>query len=321
MGRAPTPMEASMSRRFRTCLILLPALALALLAGCSRGPEGAPATDPTTAPSAHEPVFLAPTPTRFAEPQCAASSTKFVSAANGGQITLGSVSVSFPKGSLPSNTLVTVSALSDGVVGFRVDPANVVLLQPVLIQVEHLEKTAVGKLRDPQAFVCQGSSATLLTTRRSGNKMECDAPALGEFRIGSAELDSADIQWLYYLDGPGYSTELIEASKGGAVEFGRFKVTLPAGALSSDTYITVRDPGGYIVQCELEPHGTQFLAPVELQVDLRGLFYLPFTDWSIYYHTDAGVWQDQGGSFNNGKVTANLWHFSDYAPARGRAGW
>lgn len=118
-------------------------------------------------------------------------------------------------------------------------------------------------------------------------------------------------------------TRLIRARDGGEVRQGRFKVTIPPGALAADTYITVRDRSTSYVRCELQPHGIQFSQPVTLEIDLRGLGWAPYTNWSVYWHQPGNTWEDQHGVFTNGRVSAQLWHFSEYAPGMdgGRAGW
>jgi hypothetical protein len=309
-----------MHRSTPTCL-LLSLLTLVLLAGCSRGPEGAAPAGPATAPSAGGPVFLTTPPAHLATPQGATFVTKLIGAKDGGELKLGNVAISFPKGSLPISTLVSLSTLGDGMVGFRVEPADLVLLKPAQVKIEQLDRTREKAFQALRTHLWQPSGTLPLETRRDKNTIEADAPALGEFRIGSEPSDSTEIQWLYYLAGPGYTTVLINADHGGKVVYGRYQVTLPKGALAADTYITVRDPANEFVSCELEPHGIQFLVPVELQIDMHGLQYLPFTDWSIYWLAAEGQWQDQGGTFESEKVRTSLWHFSEYAPGRGRAGW
>jgi hypothetical protein len=158
----------------------------------------------------------------------------------------------------------------------------------------------VGCSRGPE-----GAAPTSPTATTAGAPMLLAAPA-GEAKSAA-----------------GFATKRITAAVGGVVEFGRFKVTIPPGALATDTDITVKDPGGPYVNCELGPHGTQFLFPVTLEVDLQGLGYLPWTDWTVYWHAGPDLWVDQGGvlDWRRGKVRARLQHFSEYDPGRGRAGW
>ena len=101
---------------------------------------------------------------------------------------------------------------------------------------------------------------------------------------------------------------------------------IPPRAIAADTDTTVRDAGKPFVSCELEPHGTQFLVPVELEIDLKDLKDASSGGWTIYWLADENHWVDQRGIYSQStgqaKVTAQLWHFSTYAPGRsGRAGW
>lgn len=301
---------------------LLSLITLALLAGCSRGPEGAAPTSPATATTVEGPVFLTAPAAPATAPQGMSFTSRFILADRGGDLTLGSVTVDFPRGSLPHNTVVSMSALGGGLVGVQIQPAGMVLLKPALVKVDRLDRTNEKALQTPLARLRQHTGSIPMVTRRSGAKIEGDLLLLGEVRIGSEKAASTEIQWLYYLDGPGYSSALITPDQGGKVTCGRYQVTLPPGALAAETYITVRDPGNRFVSCELEPHGIQFLAPVELQIDLHGLRYSPYTGWTVYWLAAPDQWQDQGGTFADEKVRANLWHFSTYAPADGgRAGW
>ena len=122
---------------------------------------------------------------------------------------------------------------------------------------------------------------------------------------------------------PTYTTRRIMADRGGVVQFGRFLVRIPAGALAADTDITVRDAGEPFVACELEPHGLQFLIPVTLEVSLRGLDCVGFNDWTVYWVATPGLWVDQDATFDprGARLQAELWHFSTYVPGRPRAGW
>ena len=91
--------------------------------------------------------------------------------------------------------------------------------------------------------------------------------------------------------------------------------------MPQDTYITVRDPASGSLECELEPHGLQFLSAVTLETDLNGTNYDDeHDDWTTWWmNENADAWQDQGGVFVSGKIYSDLWHFSRYRP--GRAGW
>ncbi len=117
-----------------------------------------------------------------------------------------------------------------------------------------------------------------------------------------------------------FAAKTIKADEGGKVECGRFTVKIPAGALDSDTEITIRIPSGPYLICELEPHGIQFDVPVELTMNVEGLNTYPYTDWTIFWFDDAhSIWVDQNAEFKKNKLKAQLNHFSAYGG--GRAGW
>jgi hypothetical protein len=72
--------------------------------------------------------------------------------------------------------------------------------------------------------------------------------------------------------------------------------------------------------CELEPHGITFLVPVQLEMDLSGLDWAPYTDWTDYWlNEETGLWERQTGIFGGDKIVDSLSHFSSYVA--GRAGW
>lgn len=238
----------------------------------------------------------------------------------GGELRLGDIRVKFEGGTLSSPTTFVLTRYDSEAVSFSVEPSTVVLAKPVRISIEHLnDKTTSRQFLRLSFFRRQGIGWLKVLTSGSTDKIEATSPVLGEFTVGSSE-DASGVQFIHWLSGPGFETELIEASKGGDVEYGRFKVRFPENALAQNTYITVRDPGDGYVTCQLEPHGIQFQLPVQLEIDLNGLDYLPYEDWSVFWlHEGPDVWEDQHGVFDHGKVKVSLLHFSEYRP--GRAGW
>ena len=171
---------------------LLSLIALVLLAGCSRGPESVAPTSPAT--TAGGPVFLATPPAPVAAPQGLTFAVKFIRADQGGDLELGNLSISFPKGSLPFSTWVSISTLGDGLVGFHVQPADLVLLKPALVTIEQIDHTNEKALPGLRAHLQRQSGTLSLETRRNGNTIEGDTPSLGEFRIGSEGGASTVIQ-------------------------------------------------------------------------------------------------------------------------------
>ncbi|MBM3286669.1 MAG: hypothetical protein FJY88_04880 [Candidatus Eisenbacteria bacterium] len=116
---------------------------------------------------------------------------------------------------------------------------------------------------------------------------------------------------------------LIGPAAGGTVSIGRYRVTVPPGALRTATEIkvTIREAGGHI-GCELEPHGITFLRPVTLTMDLSGTDLSGHNDVTIYwYDENDGTWVDMGGVCDpaSGRVSVGIWHFSQFRA--GRAGW
>ena len=122
------------------------------------------------------------------------------------------------------------------------------------------------------------------------------------------------------LDG---ASTLVTADKGGVVAWGRFRLEIPAGALSEDTVIEISRPDRHVVRCELGPHGLQFNKPVTLQINYEGTSADGSEDampaLGVYwFNEDAGRWELVGKSVDSGadKMEAELEHFSDYT-----AGW
>jgi hypothetical protein len=118
---------------------------------------------------------------------------------------------------------------------------------------------------------------------------------------------------------PGGATALVSAEDGGVVSYGRFRLEIPAGALSEDTVIEISRPDPGFVMCELEPHGLQFNKPVTLQIDYSGTAAeadeASLPAFGVYWFDEAsGQWMMVGDSIDPGadKMEAELAHFSKY---------
>jgi hypothetical protein len=112
---------------------------------------------------------------------------------------------------------------------------------------------------------------------------------------------------------------LIKADEGGIVSWGRFRVDIPAGALSEDTEIKISRPNPQAVMCELEPHGIQFNTPVTLRIDYGGTAAADneanMPSLGVYwYNEDSGIWEVVGKRIDakSNKMEASLEHFSKY---------
>jgi len=122
---------------------------------------------------------------------------------------------------------------------------------------------------------------------------------------------------------------MIDGSRGGVVQAGRFTVRFSRGAFPGTEMIVVRETPGAVVECELLPEGLQFQAPVTLTIDLYGTTGDMEGATIVWLDTLAGSgnsWVDMLGVYdpNHHTVTATLQHFSTYRGAlvlSGRAGW
>lgn len=116
------------------------------------------------------------------------------------------------------------------------------------------------------------------------------------------------------LTQPRGAGKLIRASEGGFVEVQGFRVDIPAGALSADTYITINLPTDEVTAkrliAEFGPHGTQFSTPVTLSFPLTGVVLNGNP-------IEVGRWENGGWTSLGGTVTGNVLqsttpHFSTY---------
>lgn len=115
---------------------------------------------------------------------------------------------------------------------------------------------------------------------------------------------------------PRRAEKLIRAGEGGFVEINGFRVDIPAGALSADTYISIDLPTDEVTAkrliAEFGPHGTQFNTPVTLSFPLTGVI---LTGQPIEVgRWENGGWTSLGGTVNSlGTVLQSTTpHFSTY---------
>jgi hypothetical protein len=311
-----------MKTRLPLRILLLTSAVVLLFAGCSQEHRVSGPVQPqvSASPDGGAPQFLARQADLPAVPAGALRVSRLISARNGGEISLGIIKVSFPRNALRNDAMVTLSQVEQERFVYRVEPADLVLLKPVTIKVGSLDRTTRSAFKNLTFYRISTDNPVPLITRALDKTAEGDTGTLGDFALGQPNGQGGEIQFLRYLSGPGYETELIQADHGGMVSYDRFTLRFPKGALTDDTYITIRNPGDGYLDCELEPHGIQFLQPVQLEMDLSGLHFSPFTDWTVYWYNDANdTWENQGGQFNWDRVTVDLHHFSTYR--LGRAGW
>ncbi len=301
--------------------VYLPAIALVLL-GCAGDRSRTPIDPSPGAPELQRPIFLSARTPFSPVPQGEIEESRFIKARDGGELSVAGARVKFPKGALPSDMTLTLRVTPGEAVHLRVEPAGVALLLPAIVQLDDVRRTDHRRHARPSFVLLGGASPAALATIYDGDHIRGQASLTGEYVLAGLAADGQVLQFISYLSGEGYLTKLIEADRGGEVRYDRVKVRIPAGALTEDTYITVRQLGDGYLAAELEPHGIAFQVPVNLEIDLDDLEYEPYFDWSIWWLNDGtGLWENQGGIFADEKVTAQLWHFSEYAPGRGRAGW
>jgi hypothetical protein len=118
------------------------------------------------------------------------------------------------------------------------------------------------------------------------------------------------------LSGTRSASKRIIASQGGFVEIQGFRVDIPAGALPSDTTVTIQLPTDNVLGkrliAEFLPHGVQFNTPVTLTFPLTGILWtggdIEVARW------ENGGWTSLGGSVNllGTTLTGQTPHFSTY---------
>ena len=115
------------------------------------------------------------------------------------------------------------------------------------------------------------------------------------------------------------ATAAIIGPEGGEIRFGRHRLTIPAGALSSRTVITAEAPTSLLVTADFSPHGLQFQKDVELRLDydhctqplLPGAFRVVYLD-DLLKILEAPPSEDYRDSY---WIRTWLRHFSKYAVA------
>lgn len=105
-------------------------------------------------------------------------------------------------------------------------------------------------------------------------------------------------------------------------------VTIPKGAVDKPTTITMTALAGDVVALDFAPHGTKFKAPLKVVQNML------FTNWLgqsfdvVYFKANTDI-NEKNNTITYSEVipvgmigpvaTYNIWHFSGYATAAGRA--
>ncbi len=113
---------------------------------------------------------------------------------------------------------------------------------------------------------------------------------------------------------------------GGTISTGRFTLTIPAGALSATTAVSLNEVSNYQMQVQIEPTGLAFSTPATLQFNYTGTSadpsspnYIPGGSLSaLWFDPSLSQWTNIGGSDNSSTklFSTSLNHLSYYALAK-----
>ena len=144
---------------------------------------------------------------------------------------------------------------------------------------------------------------------------------------------AAGLERLVPVSRPLTVSRRLTAKAGGTLALPDLKVTLrvPAGAIPRDTMtITMTVIPGKIVAYDFEPHGTKFLKPLTLSIDVKAtkhalkkspLFggYFKSNSQVDAVTGQVGIDEVLNATLRGNILTLNLWHFSGYMVSTGFA--
>jgi len=107
------------------------------------------------------------------------------------------------------------------------------------------------------------------------------------------------------------------------------RITIPRGAVSSRTTITVKSIAGLMVAYDFEPHGIQFAVPLQFSQDLAGTRikerdvlsggYFSSTSQLLPWLGLGKVSETLPARVVDNRAVFDIWHFSGYMVSTGRA--
>ncbi|HEU4628100.1 MAG TPA: hypothetical protein VFS08_00035 [Gemmatimonadaceae bacterium] len=104
--------------------------------------------------------------------------------------------------------------------------------------------------------------------------------------------------------------------EGGVLRAGRHTLAIPPGALRQPTVITMEAPVSLAVRVRFSPHGLTFAAAPTLTLSYKGCAVPPDATMSVVYVDEAlNILERPRSRDRRGSVSAEIWHFSDYAVA------
>lgn len=149
------------------------------------------------------------------------------------------------------------------------------------------------------------------------------APKVSKPGIRILRLSGAGSRGALYKGEPLYAEQLIEADVGGEVqlvgEYVDHEVSVPAGALSQDTIISIACPDAELTMVDLGPCGISFNLPVRVLLSWEGVEDVRGNLGIYWYDEEKGKWRKIPAAIevygNNVEVEYELIHFSRYALA------
>lgn len=121
------------------------------------------------------------------------------------------------------------------------------------------------------------------------------------------------------------SAAIIKAASGGKLQTDHFTLSIPGGALTSNTFISIEEVSGSAMECRAEPTGLVFLKPASLIFKYQGTSADPSSPTysagiltGAWLDPSSSLWVPIGGSDDTRRLqyTSLLSHLSYYALAK-----
>jgi hypothetical protein len=113
------------------------------------------------------------------------------------------------------------------------------------------------------------------------------------------------------------TSRLVGVSTGGTISVNEFKISIPAGALSSNAGISINCDDNLYLQADFGPDGTQFKVPATMTIsyataDMTGI--LPAELSISWFDPSTNQWINLGGTVDTKAKTVSVpvWHFTEY---------
>jgi hypothetical protein len=161
-----------------------------------------------------------------------------------------------------------------------------------------------------------GAGFAVLMAFAAGCGQNVSTAPVGEFTGRPIALPASERVELASLSngGPLGVTVVVSAANGGVVEYGRYRLDFPPGALAQDTPISITQVDPATMSLELQPHGIQFRKPVRLSARVDGLVSSAARHMGVaWFNESTGQWEAISQDAAGGAVAEGyLEHFSLY---------